>query len=349
MGAAARTAARARAAADLAVRAAPAGRATRADPRRGDARPRELLPQAGIEGVTPGQLLGASARRWRWSRSCWSSAPRRCRSSPLLFGRFAGAAAARCWCAGGGRSARVELREVWPEAVDNLASGVRAGLSLPEALTPARRARARSSCARRSAASARTTGRPAGSARASTGSRPRSPTRSATGSSRRCGWRARSAAPTSGGCCARCRRSCARTPAPAPSSRPGRAGRSTPPGWRCAAPWVLLLLLSTQPERGRGLQHRRPARSCCSSAAASRLLAYRVMLRHRPAARPSDGCCGERRRSARRSGCWPAAGCCWLAVRDAAGARRPDARRPARALPAGHAAAVPAARRARRR
>ena len=29
----------------------------------------------------------------------------------------------------------MELREVWPEAVDNLASGVRAGLSLPEALT----------------------------------------------------------------------------------------------------------------------------------------------------------------------------------------------------------------------
>jgi len=28
-----------------------------------------------------------------------------------------------------------ELREVWPEAVDNLASGVRAGLSLPEGLT----------------------------------------------------------------------------------------------------------------------------------------------------------------------------------------------------------------------
>ena len=29
----------------------------------------------------------------------------------------------------------VELREIWPEAVDNLASAVRAGLSLPEALT----------------------------------------------------------------------------------------------------------------------------------------------------------------------------------------------------------------------
>ena len=29
----------------------------------------------------------------------------------------------------------VELREVWPEAVDDLASAVWAGLSLPEALT----------------------------------------------------------------------------------------------------------------------------------------------------------------------------------------------------------------------
>ena len=32
------------------------------------------------------------------------------------------------------RRRRTELREVWPEVVDNLASGVRAGLSLPEAL-----------------------------------------------------------------------------------------------------------------------------------------------------------------------------------------------------------------------
>lgn len=32
------------------------------------------------------------------------------------------------------RSRRARLRELWPEAVDNLASGIRAGLSLPEAL-----------------------------------------------------------------------------------------------------------------------------------------------------------------------------------------------------------------------
>ncbi len=32
------------------------------------------------------------------------------------------------------RQRRAELRELWPEVVDNLASGVRAGLSLPEAL-----------------------------------------------------------------------------------------------------------------------------------------------------------------------------------------------------------------------
>ena len=33
------------------------------------------------------------------------------------------------------RQRRAELRDLWPEVVDNLASGVRAGLSLPEALT----------------------------------------------------------------------------------------------------------------------------------------------------------------------------------------------------------------------
>jgi tight adherence protein B len=36
--------------------------------------------------------------------------------------------------AGRGRRRQRELAEVWPEAVDNLASGVRAGMSLPEAL-----------------------------------------------------------------------------------------------------------------------------------------------------------------------------------------------------------------------
>ncbi len=33
------------------------------------------------------------------------------------------------------RQRRSELRDLWPEVVDNLAPGVRAALSLPEALT----------------------------------------------------------------------------------------------------------------------------------------------------------------------------------------------------------------------
>jgi len=33
------------------------------------------------------------------------------------------------------RNRRTRLREVWPESVDTLVSGVRAGMSLPEALT----------------------------------------------------------------------------------------------------------------------------------------------------------------------------------------------------------------------
>ncbi len=37
--------------------------------------------------------------------------------------------------AGRARRRQRELAEVWPEAVDNLASAVRAGMSLPEALT----------------------------------------------------------------------------------------------------------------------------------------------------------------------------------------------------------------------
>lgn len=47
------------------------------------------------------------------------------------FGCYAPLALVR----GRGRRRRRELGEVWPEAVDNLASAVRAGLSLPEALT----------------------------------------------------------------------------------------------------------------------------------------------------------------------------------------------------------------------
>ncbi len=92
----------------------------------------ELLRQAGIDGVGPAQLLGAQ----------------------LLCGVLAGGltlvltstlAIATCFLAFGffvptmvlrrmRRRRQVALRELWPEAVDNLASAVRAGMSLPEGL-----------------------------------------------------------------------------------------------------------------------------------------------------------------------------------------------------------------------
>ena len=62
-------------------------------------------------------LTGAPAARWAAGRSASSPGRRRTTSRRRRAQRG------------------TELREVWPEAVDNLASGVRAGLSLPEALT----------------------------------------------------------------------------------------------------------------------------------------------------------------------------------------------------------------------
>jgi tight adherence protein B len=105
-------------------------------PRTGDSltdRTRDLLAQAGIEGVTPNQLFAASAALGAIVFLVvlgTSQVP----VIGLLFGGFAGLLP--YLLVRRRRSQRsVELREVWPEAVDNLASGVRAGLSLPEALT----------------------------------------------------------------------------------------------------------------------------------------------------------------------------------------------------------------------
>ena len=53
---------------------------------------------------------------------------------------------------GRARRRQREFAEVWPEAVDNLASAVRAGMSLPEALAALVRARARAAARRRSPA-----------------------------------------------------------------------------------------------------------------------------------------------------------------------------------------------------
>jgi tight adherence protein B len=108
------------------------GRVRPARPRRWRGRLQDWVTQAGVRGVRPwhvvavcgGSGLAAGAAVLALSRSPW------------LGLAFAGLAA---WLPVGVLQARRrrhlrELREVWPDAIDNLASGVRAGLSLPEAV-----------------------------------------------------------------------------------------------------------------------------------------------------------------------------------------------------------------------
>ncbi len=97
------------------------------------ARLQEQLLQAGVEGVSPGQLVGASAGLGLAVLVLvlgTSGVP----VIGLAFGLFASLLPITLVRRRRARRA-VELREIWPEAVDNLTSAVRAGLSLPEALT----------------------------------------------------------------------------------------------------------------------------------------------------------------------------------------------------------------------
>jgi tight adherence protein B len=92
----------------------------------------ELLADAGIRGVSPRQLLGV---RMSCGLVAFLVVYAISTALPLalafgLFGLMAPRALLRKR-AHGRSSAR---RDAWPEAVDNLVSGVRAGLSLPEAL-----------------------------------------------------------------------------------------------------------------------------------------------------------------------------------------------------------------------
>ena len=105
---------------------------TRTD-RRWDGRARDLLAQAGVEGVSPRQLVTASGTL-ALITSVLVLGTSQVPVIALLFGGFAATVPVLLVRRRRGQRAR-ELREVWPEAVDNLASGVRAGLSLPEALT----------------------------------------------------------------------------------------------------------------------------------------------------------------------------------------------------------------------
>lgn len=93
----------------------------------------DLVRQAGVEGVGPAQLLGAQAG---------------CALVAALGVLLLTSTAAVAGCFGVfafflpvvvlrrlRRRRQLALRELWPEAVDHLASAVRAGMSLPEGLT----------------------------------------------------------------------------------------------------------------------------------------------------------------------------------------------------------------------
>ncbi|MBA3619098.1 MAG: type II secretion system F family protein [Actinomycetota bacterium] len=93
----------------------------------------ERLAQAGIEAVTPAGLVASSVGLAVFV-FLLAVAVSRSPSIALAFGLIAGfspSALVRYRQ----RLRRAELRELWPEVVDNLGSAVRAGLSLPEALT----------------------------------------------------------------------------------------------------------------------------------------------------------------------------------------------------------------------
>jgi len=93
----------------------------------------EMLAQAGIESVTPGALLASCLGAGGFvlvAMLVMSRSP----SIAAAFGLIA-SSAPFALVRFRQRQRRAELRDLWPEVVDNLASGVRAGLSLPEALT----------------------------------------------------------------------------------------------------------------------------------------------------------------------------------------------------------------------
>ena len=107
--------------------AVPVGRVGRRE-RTGD-----LLTQAGVEGVTPGALAVACVGVGAVVLTVMYAVSR----APAIagaFGLMAGYAPVGL-VRYRARQRRGERRDLWPEVVDNLASGVRAGLSLPEALT----------------------------------------------------------------------------------------------------------------------------------------------------------------------------------------------------------------------
>lgn len=96
------------------------------------ARTQDALVQAGVSGVTPGGLVLASVTLGLVVLLL-GTAVTRIPSIALCFAVFAALAP---WAVvrGRARRRRSRLRQLWPEVVDHLGSGIRAGLALPEAV-----------------------------------------------------------------------------------------------------------------------------------------------------------------------------------------------------------------------
>jgi tight adherence protein B len=107
----------------------------RAPQRRAERRPgrrQQVLSAAGLTGINPAQLLALQVALGLTALVLVLVTTRTVTIS-LVFGGF-GSAVPYLLVRRLAAKRRADLREVWPEVVDNLASAVRAGLSLPEAL-----------------------------------------------------------------------------------------------------------------------------------------------------------------------------------------------------------------------
>jgi tight adherence protein B len=93
----------------------------------------DLIAEAGVEAVTPRQLIASSTGAGAVVALVFLAISRTVPVA-IAFGAFA-AYTPIALVRYRARNRRRELRDVWPDVVDNLASAVRAGLSLPEALT----------------------------------------------------------------------------------------------------------------------------------------------------------------------------------------------------------------------
>ena len=111
----------------------------RDEPRAGSQRPgmrahlQDDITQAGYASVSPGNVLTACVFAGLLVFALMQ-ATTRVVPVALCFGVMA-AYAPIAFVRMRARSRRAQLRDLWPDAVDNIASGVRAGLALPEALS----------------------------------------------------------------------------------------------------------------------------------------------------------------------------------------------------------------------